>query len=292
MIGLPPAQLRDLERAVDFLERRRLAVRVANYAGRPLDSALKRFPGMNGAVHRALRSAIWHCLSIAIASQSEEAFVPSPWRARMLTGVSGGLGGLFGAAALPVELPFTMTMMLRGVADIARDNGEDLKSLEPRLACLQVFALGGRNADAGGAIGYYAARAALTKLTADVMANLVERTVLDASAPVVARMVTEIVSRFGLVLSERAAAGAIPLLGAIGGASINVIFTDHFERLAHGHFTLRRLEREYGGDAVRDNYVTILNRPDRQRRFRRARQLFVPASFRTGGPILTSGPKT
>jgi len=81
--------------------------------------------------------------------------------------------------------------MLRAIADIARENGEDLRSLEPRLACLEVFALGDRKTDAGAAIGYYAARAALTKLKGDVVLNLVERTVLYASAPVVARLVTE-----------------------------------------------------------------------------------------------------
>ena len=41
-----------------------------------------------------------------------------------------------------VELPLTTTIMLRAIADIARHNGEDSRTLEARLACLQVFALG------------------------------------------------------------------------------------------------------------------------------------------------------
>ena len=154
-----------------------------------------------------------------------------------------------------------MTLMLRAIADIARENGEDLRSLEPRLACLQVFALGDRKSDAGGAIGYYAARAALTKLTADVMMNLVERSVLDASTPVVARLVY----RGGVAVRspccpKRVAAGAIPALGALGGATLNVMFMDHFERLARGHFTLRRLEREHGRDAIQELYKAALIR--------------------------------
>ena len=117
-----------------------------------------------------------------------------------------------------------------------------------------MFALGDRKSDAGAAIGYYAARATLTKLTGDVMALLVERSVLDVSAPVVTRLVTEVVSRIGLVLSERVVAGAIPVLGGLGGATLNVMFMDHFERVAQGHFTVRRLERAYGREVIGELY--------------------------------------
>jgi hypothetical protein len=168
---------------------------------------------------------------------------------------------VFGAAALPIELPFTLMLMLRAIADIARDNGEDLYTLEPRLACLQVFALGDRRADAGAAIGYYAARATLTKLTNDVVASLVERSVLDVSAPVITRLVAEVVSRLGLVLSERVAAGALPVLGALGGATLNVAFMDHFERVAQGHFILRRLERAHGRELIQDLYRQVTAAP-------------------------------
>jgi len=251
---LPPAQQQELARAVELLESPRLAVRLANYAGKPLDTVLGKVPGLSGALHRALRAAILRCLTVAIESQQGEVLAPSSWRPKALTGLTGGIGGLFGALALPVELPFTMTLMLRAIADIAQHHGEDLRALEPRLACLQVFALGDRRSDAGAAIGYYAARATLTRLTGDVMALMVERSVLDVSAPVVKRLVTEVVSRVGLVLSERVAAGAIPVLGALGGATLNVMFTDHFERVAQGHFTVRRLERAHGREVIAELY--------------------------------------
>jgi hypothetical protein len=251
---LPPAQQAELEHAVQLLGQPRLSIRLANYAGKPLDSVLGAVPGLSGALHRVVRNAILRCLTVAIESQDDEAFAPSSWRPKALTGFTGGVGGLFGALALPVELPFTITLMLRAVADIARHHGEDLRMVEPRLACLQVFALGERKSDAGAAIGYYAARATLTKLTSDVMSTIVERSMLDVSAPVVSRLVAEVVSRFGLVLSERVAAGAIPVLGALGGATLNVMFMDHFERMAQGHFTLRRLEREYGREAIGELY--------------------------------------
>ncbi len=261
---LPPAQQLELERAVGLLESPRLAIRLANYAGKPLDSVLGAVPGLNFRLHRALRAAILQCLTVAIESQEGEDLGPSAWRPKVLTGLTGGIGGLFGAIALPFELPFTMTLMLRAIADIARHHGEDLRALEPRLACLQVFALGDGATDAGAAVGYYTSRATLTRLTRDVIAGLVERTVLDASTPVVRRLVAEVVSRFGLVLSERAAAGAVPIIGALSGATLNVMFMDHFERVAEGHFTIRRLEREHGREVIQELYRVAAGGAERQ----------------------------
>jgi hypothetical protein len=254
---LSPAEQSDLERAVGFLEQPRLAIRLANYAGKPLDGALSVIPRLNATLHGALRKAIMQCLTVAIDSQEDEAREPSGWLPKTLTGLTGAVGGLFGAVSLPVELPLTTTLMMRAIADIARHEGEDLRTLEPRLACLQVFALGHGKSDAGAVLGYYAARGTLNKLTAELVAGLVERTVIDASAPIVTRMVSEIVSRFGLVWSERFAAGAIPVLGAVGGATLNMMFMDHFERVARGHFIIRRLEREHGRDVIAALYRSV-----------------------------------
>ena len=37
-------------------------------------------------------------------------------------------------------------------------------------------------------------------------------------------------------------------------ALINLLFTDHFQDMSRGHFTVRRLEREFGADEVRTAY--------------------------------------
>jgi hypothetical protein len=84
-----------------------------------------------------------------------------------------------------------------------------------------------------------------------------ERGAVDASAPVVSNLVTEIVSRFGLVVSDKVAAGAVPIIGAAFGATINVIFMDHFQKIAKGHFIVRRLERTYGRASIRLHYSSI-----------------------------------
>jgi len=57
------------------------------------------------------------------------------------------------------------------------------------------------------------------------------------------RLVTRIASRFGVVVSEKAAAEAVPILGAAGGATINLLFINHFQSMARGHFIVRSLER-------------------------------------------------
>jgi hypothetical protein len=49
-----------------------------------------------------------------------------------------------------------------------------------------------------------------------------------------------------VVVSQKLAADVIPVVGALGGAAVNAAFIDHFQMLARGHFTVRRLERIYG----------------------------------------------
>ena len=73
----------------------------------------------------------------------------------------------------------------------------------------------------------------------------------------VTRIVSTVVSNFGMVVSERVAASALPVIGALGGASLNMIFMDHFERIPHGHFTLRRLERTHGRAEIGRLYAAL-----------------------------------
>jgi EcsC protein family len=58
-------------------------------------------------------------------------------------------------------------------------------------------------------------------------------------------------------LTQKFAAQAVPIVGALGGAAVNYAFIDHFQEIARGHFTVRRLERRYGKDAVRAAYEKL-----------------------------------
>jgi hypothetical protein len=148
--ALPAAQRSELARAVGLLESSNFAVRIADFAGRPFSQALDLVPKANASLRRVVHEAVMNCLELAVDSLEEDAHPPSIWLPKAMTGLTGGIGGLFGAFALPVELPLTTTLMLRAIADIARHHGEDLSHIEARLACLEVFALGGRKAEAKG----------------------------------------------------------------------------------------------------------------------------------------------
>lgn len=48
-----------------------------------------------------------------------------------------------------------------------------------------------------------------------------------------------------------------PVFGALGGAAVNYAFIEHFQDVARGHFTVRRLERIYGKRLVRMEYERL-----------------------------------
>ena len=257
-VKLSPANHQALQRAVQALENPRLAARLADYAGQPINRILRLMPRVaSDRLNDVVKSTILKCLELAIDSLEEVPSPPATWLSSTMAGITGGISGAFGWIALPVELPLTTTLMLRSIADIARHQGEDLSDVAGRLACMEVFALGGNRTENKMNVGYYAARAFLARLTGEASAYLLERGVAGASAPVVTGFVAEISSRFGLVVSDKVAAGALPVLGALGGATVNVIFMDHFQRIAQGHFTVRRLERQYGTETIQRQYAKL-----------------------------------
>ena len=71
------------------------------------------------------------------------------------------------------------------------------------------------------------------------------------------RLISLIAARFGLVVSQKMAAQLVPVIGAMGGAAVNYAFVDHFQNVARGHFTVRRLERAYGAEAIRTEYELL-----------------------------------
>jgi len=83
---------------------------------------------------------------------------------------------------------------------------------------------------------------------------LAEHGLSSSGAPVLVRFLAKIASRYSIQVSEKAAAQAVPLIGAAGGATINVLFMGHFQSMARGHFIVRRLERTYGKEPVREAY--------------------------------------
>jgi hypothetical protein len=163
-------------------------------------------------------------------------------------------------AAVAVELPISTTIILRSIAQIAREEGEDLTQPESALACVEVFALGGRAPSEAALEGsYFAIRTMLARTVSESARFILQRGLADETAPVLVRFVVQVAARFGLVVSQKVAAQAIPVIGAFGGAAVNLAFIEHFQNIARGHFTVRRLERIHGADAVRFDYERLRN---------------------------------
>ena len=59
------------------------------------------------------------------------------------------------------------------------------------------------------------------------------------------------------MVSEKAIAEMLPVIGALGDGIINLLFIQHFQSMARGHFIVRRLERKYGIEKVRAEYQRI-----------------------------------
>ena len=250
----------DLERAVELLERPSFVARVSDLIGQPVERLIGALPATTSdRIQHTVRSSLDRLLGIAVRTLDPRAAGPAATaRHTVGAGISGAIGGFFGMPALAIELPITTSILLRSIADVARSEGEDLTDLDARLACLEVFALGGRTStDDASETGYFAVRAALARAVSEAARHLAERGLAQEGAPVLARLIAAIASRFGSVVSEKVAVQSVPLLGAVGGASINVLFARHFQDVARGHFTVRRLERSLGPELVRREYRRI-----------------------------------
>ena len=170
--------------------------------------------------------------------------------------VVGAAGGFFGGPALLIESPCTTVVMLRAIAAIAAAEGEPLEALDTRLACLEVFALGGRSRQGDVTdTGYFGLRLALDAPLAGASRHLAEYGMTGgAGSPQLVQFLAAVSQRFGVTLSQKAAATAIPLVGAASGAVVNRLFIQHFQDIARAHFALRRLERKFGTREVRVRY--------------------------------------
>jgi hypothetical protein len=257
--SLAEEDLAAIREAVPTLERSTLVGRLSSLAGRPLEIMSRNLPvPAQEAVSRATEVALKAALRAALRTVPKSGRVRIPGLDRAAAVASGALGGALGLATLPLELPVSTVLMLRTIAEIARENGEDLSDPETRLACLEVFALGSRaEADDLASGGYFAVRAALAKSVTQAAKLAAAQGLADASAPALVRFMAQIASRFGVVVSQKVAASAVPILGALGGAAVNAAFLEHFRAVARAHFTMRRLERTYGPDLVKASYLSV-----------------------------------
>ena len=256
---LDAADLRALAEARVLLERPSLAARLSSFVGSPLEKGMARLPAswrerIGGLAHDALMKA----MDTAAKTLQPAAQPASPRLHKLLGSVSGAGGGAFGVAGLTVEIPLSTVLIMRSILDIARGEGEDIGGTQARLAALEVFALGGNaSGDDAAEAGYYAVRAALATTVSEAARHFAQKGLSSEGAPALARLITMVAARYKVQLTQKAAGMLVPGIGAAAGATINLMFMDHFQAVSRGHFTVRRLERRYGEEAVRAAWQAV-----------------------------------
>lgn len=259
-ITMEDEDLETLKWATQHLEHPSLAMRLSSIIGTPIEIAIKLLPRpVYKKTHALAHTAISKALKTAVSTLRHD-IRPNPHNTyyRVLAAGSGAAGGLFGLYGLPIELGVSTTIMLRSIAEIARSQGEHIHEPETQMACLEVFALGGETeSDDAADTGYYGIRLALAWPVTHATHYVARHGLTAPGGPVLASLVAAISSRFGVALSQKMAAMAVPLVGAAGGATINLLFMDHFQEMARGHFVVRRLERKYGKQLVQVAYEEI-----------------------------------
>lgn len=288
-------EMADLASAKALLECKSLATRLTEVAGQPLEEGLRRLPqGWQEKVRDVTRSALLKGMDLAVitinpqgARQSSELFHKG------LVSASGVIGGLFGLPALLVELPVSTTLMLRSIADIARSEGHDLAQAEVKLSCLEVLALGGVKENeppaapppaseapasesssppesapappppppvtlpdtSGG--NYWTVRDALKPPFLEAATYMGVRGAIQATAAPILGFITAVGTRFSALVIHQIAAKTIPAISAATGSLVNLLFMDHFQNMARGHFIVKRLEAKYGSAEIRRLYGGI-----------------------------------
>lgn len=270
-IEVTPEELQFVEEARHYLEQPSFLIRLASLLGTPLEKLGRNLPenirkSAGGAAMKALGAAANTAVKlIPDGKKNELSIVDAKRKASQVvtshnavSALSGGIGGFFGGWAIGAELPVSTTIMLRSIAKIAQIFGEDISQQDVRAECLSVFAYGSASkADDAAESSYFMVRASLAKALQKESSVWLSRGAGSVAGQVIAR----IAQRFEIVVSEKLIAQAIPVVGAVGGASVNALFADHFAKVAMYHFGMRALERKYGKLTIEKTYLALDSKP-------------------------------
>ena len=251
---LPPITDPGLHAQIDRLARRYrdaggLGMEIMEIVGNSAEGLIERLPAfVRSRMDKITRAALNRAFSAASGTR-RVVRDRGDWFNRMASTFSGAAGGVGGLPGAMVELPVTVTLLLRSMLDIAAEHGLDPDSDEVRMECLRIFAAAGPMAeDDGTDLGLLAARLSVTGQT---LQGLISR----------------VAPRLSVSLGQKLAAQAAPVFGAVVGASINYTFARYYQELARVHFGIMRLARETGlpQEALTEALRLSMARLDRDR---------------------------
>ncbi|MEQ1879216.1 MAG: EcsC family protein [Bdellovibrionia bacterium] len=271
---LSETEMAFLSDAKVFLENESLTMRIANTVGKPMVWAQEMLPdriskSVQKVVDKSLKGALEVALKTVEKSQNQnwDDAIHGSNKSRILhstmTGLAGGLGGFFGEVGLVFELPITTALMMRNIANIASEFGFCKSNPATPLECLYVFTLGSKKSKSDDDLdsAYFSTRYALStamKQGAEFLAKNSARVVLDninaGTAPTILNFINKVATYFEVVVTEKMLAEALPVVGSVGGAAVNIAFTEHFGRAAKYHFGMLGLEQKYGRNLVEELY--------------------------------------
>ena len=231
---LSPAEQDRLRQAARLMAvQRGLVPRVGAWLGGQAERVVSLLgSGWRERIDALVEEALWRAQDLATFGLDPQGSGPArSWVSRIATTASGAVTGFAGLPGVAVDIPFSTLLILRSIAEIARAEGEDIASEAGKRACLEVLALNATNADEA-EMGYWTARLGLGAMNA------------GALVPQAARML-------GTALSEKVLAQAVPVAGAVAGASLNYAFIRYYQSMARVHFTIRAVERAHPGANVR-----------------------------------------
>lgn len=240
-----------------------LGMKLAEQIGKTFHAVSKQLPDQTlKRIYGIVGKSLEHGSRWAVATVRGKQWVSDQRRRhKVIVGASGAIGGALGVAGFAAEFPFTTLAMLRSIAAIARSHGEHLEDPQVALECVSVLAYGsGENGAKPAENRYYATRVAVTPAISQAVQFLgghaTARVPANAS-PALLRILSPVVTRFGEAAVQKFLVQSVPVLGGVAGAGINLAFIDYFQNVAHGHFTVRRLERTYGAERVRSAFGSL-----------------------------------
>jgi preprotein translocase subunit Sss1 len=264
---MTPEEQKLLRQAKSNLENIGLIMSGVNYVGDKLESTINYLPKTaQSKVSKIAQNVLLKVMKTNLLTMHKDKPFKKPKSSIYKTSVTAsGIGlGFLGFVGFSADLLFTTKMMMRSILDIARSKGEDIHTTETQLECLTIFALGGTSKeDDGLETSYYAIRMGLRTaidasskyITENGLKTAINK--LATSAPIM-QLITKITTRFKITALEKFAAEGIPIAGAIGAGTLNLVFMNHFQKMADAHFTIKQLEKKYGEEQVKIHYKAII----------------------------------
>lgn len=167
------------------------------------------------------------------------------WAAGM-GGAGGAAFGVAGAAGMVADVPALLTLALRTIHRVGLCYGDDPLDGERSRLAIAVFALASANSleeksTAVRAIRDYG-RGVLDAALRDGIERVAEREIAKEAAVF---SLQNLAHRLGINLGQRKAAGMVPVLGAVIGASVNAWYLYDVAQVSRYVFQERWLRRRY-----------------------------------------------